>query len=214
MKKIFATTLLSTLLLTAAAQPGLAKINFDSISAIATSRNGAYDQLLKRFIKGDTTLDRRQCAIVYYGYSFRKGYSSEIPDEALTKAMDDNDPKAVEKQAGIILKKNPVNLKAIMSMAIAQEFLENERGYWDNMLKYAQIIEVISLSGDGKTPQTAYKVISASDQRNVLSGFTVKQREFLPEYQAEKVTAEKNGAEQVIYFDMSRSVAGAHKTGK
>lgn len=188
-------------------------IDYNNIARAVASNPENYEALLERFVQADTTLTQEECAIVYYGFSFRKGYNSMIFDGGMVNAVNAGDHAKVVSEAGAILDHNPVFLRANYCMGYAMKAISNpewRKYFW----RFTAICRVILSSGDGRTPETAFKVICVPDEYEILHKIFrirgLKGQAALSEYNCDVVTViPYNGQEEIkIYFNIERGLAG------
>ncbi len=124
-----------------------------------------YRKVLDKYTAAIVRLSVRECAIVYYGFPMQQGFSPAVPgEEDMQRAIMADDYETAYALGVQILEHSPVNLTALYWTLYAAT---ETRQSWEvrNSLKgrYNSISHVISLSGDGTSPQTAFKVVWNSD---------------------------------------------------
>lgn len=129
-----------------------------------------YPALLERFNAFDSTLTTEDYMHIYYGFVYQDAYLNSRPDEAiLSKLMESEDFEKLIVECEKILQVNPVSLKANDFMAYALfETGKLETKWQKYQNRYRAIRRVIATSGDGRSCETALKVIYVSDEYNML----------------------------------------------
>ncbi len=146
----------------AAAQGDFGAARFDTIG-----RNPAeYRKIIDKFALGQERLVRSECVIAYYGFPFQVYFSLEPTDVELK--MQENvlkgDLEKVYDYGNMALSRNPVSLTALYwTLAAATETKKS----WEvrNSLKtrYNNVTVAIAESGDGLSPETAFRIIQDGD---------------------------------------------------
>lgn len=153
----------------AASPPAIEQAWLEKIApgADSVARNPIeYRRLLDKFSAALVRLSVSECATVYYGFPVQPGFSVGPPpgevDMQLAIMADDY---AAAYALGVqILESAPVNLTALYWTLFAAT---ETRQSWEvrNSLRarYNSIVHVISLSGDGISPDSAFKVVWDGD---------------------------------------------------
>ena len=134
---------------------------FDSIA-----RNPIeYRRVLDKFSEGIVRLSVMDCAVAYYGFPMQQGFSPEVAGEGdMQRAIMAEDYPLAYALGLQILERAPVNLTALYWTLFAAT---ETRQSWEirNSLRghYNSIVHIISLSGDGAAPETAFKVVWNGD---------------------------------------------------
>ena len=130
-------------------------------------RNPAeYRKVIDKFALGQERLTRRECVIAYYGFAWQPYFSPE-PSDAELKMQENilkGDLERVYDFGNMALSRDPVNLTALYwTLAAATE----TRKSWEvrNSLKtrYNNVTVAIAGSGDGRTPETAFRIVRDGD---------------------------------------------------
>lgn len=214
MKKIVLLTAVCLATLLCGAQPfKQMEVDYKNIAEAVALNPESYEALLERFKQADTTLTQEECAIVYYGFSFREGYNSMIFDTEMTQAAQAGDIEKVISEAESILDHNPVFMRAnyLMGMALNSKKVPGWEKYaW----RYSALCRVILGSGDGRSPETAFKVICIPDEYEIMHRVFrirgLKQQAAVsdPPCDAMTVIPYSGQGEATIYFNIERSRAG------
>lgn len=147
-----------------------------------------YPELYSRYSSHDQLLKVEDYRYLYYGnavqpyfapnLSKRDELSNSFKEFINSEKIDYN--KAIE-MANFILRFDPFYLPAIYLLSTsyykAGDTL-NSKIWYD---KYSKIIQAILQSGNGQTPQTAYKVLSVDDEHTILLALKLEssEREFI-----------------------------------
>jgi hypothetical protein len=129
-----------------------------------------YPKLLKRYVELDTTLTELEYRLVYYGYAFQENYVRNEPDlTRLGELVKAGDHKGVIREAAAVLKKNPFVLQANNAMGYALFSTEKEKGEWTKYRdRYFALRRTIAYSGDGLSAETAFVVLYAEDEYEMM----------------------------------------------
>jgi tetratricopeptide (TPR) repeat protein len=189
-------------------------INYDEIKTLIQDSESEYyyPKLLKRFNDFDPTLTDYENALIYYGFSFHENYlKNKLSEVNLKKFIEANDFENLEKECIKILDKNPLSLEANNNLGFALYNLGKPEEEWKKYQKrYRNIRKVIALSGNGKSCDSAFKVIYVSDEYNMMNSYfelvNIKRQgiQGLCDYFKTEQSKYYNNTE--IYFDASRSL--------
>lgn len=145
-----------------------ARFGVAAFDSIAQDRAG-YGKLLDKFVKGVERPSVGECTIVYYGFAMQPGFRGDVDgapeaETAMQQAVTAGDYGAAYALGVRALESNPVGLAPLYwTLHAATE----TRQPWEvrNSLRarYNGITHIISLSGDGLSPETAFRVICAGD---------------------------------------------------
>lgn len=183
-----------------------------------------YPRLVERILADDTTLTYRDFKHLYYGNVFQSYYYpygvSNAKKEFTTIFKNEEYTQAVVKGKQV-LAENPVDIEVTLKMIIS--FLE----LGDTMQakiygkKYFGFLDVIYASGDGKTAETAYVVISVNDEYRVVGdlGLYVKQQALIND--CDLLIFERKGQRSVrkkkikqLYFNVQMPLMSLSKSFK
>ncbi len=147
-------------------------VDYSIIKQNIQNKNSAfyYPALLERFNAFDSTLTTEDYMHIYYGFAYQDAYLNNQPDEAiLTKLMESENFEKLIVECEKILRVNPVSLKANDFMGYALFETGSPEAEWRKYQnRYRAIRRVIATSGDGRSCETALKVIYVSDEYNML----------------------------------------------
>lgn len=180
-----------------------------------------YPRLLSRMKAGDTTFTNDEFRLIYYGYVFQPGYSPYGDDKSteIRAALKDNKFELVNKYCDEVISTNPVSLKNYYYKMVAlinlnkqdSTFYAVRRHYWG-------LLDAIASSGNGQTCKTALKVISVSDEYEIMYRyFEIQQVESQAlQTPCDKMTVKPSDIYpgNTIFFDVSESFAAMKKMFK
>jgi hypothetical protein len=130
----------------------------------------------------------------------------------LIKAYDEASPTEFIAAADKWLKKCPVDAKVHLMRASLLLKAGDVQGHFYHRMVYYGLLTSIVTSGDGKTPQTAYKVISVDEEYTVLNHIGAKLiMQSLVKGPCDAMDVEFAGAKSTIYFDVSIPMAAEAK---
>jgi len=206
----------------------VSNIDFDEIKkAIQDNQSDYYYPLLiERFINFDTSFTETEYQHIYYVSVYSDNYSPYRTSDNEKQFIEKFNQKKFEEAIPYgkeVLTENPVNLRFLFRMFICYQELNDMPIAYQYASMYYPLLNVILHSGDGRSKQTAFVVVSVSDEYAILneleltwttqslSGrtdiFTVKRKG-----EVEPVTIEKKGRKskkrqtnsESIYFDVSK----------
>lgn len=145
----------------------------------AISKTGSkshYPKLYKRFIDNDTTLSPDEYHLLYYGFTFQPEYSSDTKEPIVDSLMtilrlEQIKPEQYEKVVNYsekILQKNPFDMRYLDPLIYVYRMQGNNQLASKLEFKLGRIIETIFTTGDGLTEKTAFYVISAAHEKDML----------------------------------------------
>ena len=134
---------------------------FDSIAGNPVE----YRRLLDKFVKGVERPTVSESTIIYYGFAMQDYYSPQVAgEEDMQRAVMVGDFGTAYTLGSRILERYPVNLTALYwTLTAAAEIREPWEVRNSLRARYNAVSFVISRSGDGKTPETAFKTIYTGD---------------------------------------------------
>jgi hypothetical protein len=168
-----------------------------------------YSTLLASLKAGNTNVDYARLRLSYMDSPERKeAKDTSDSEKAMMNAMNAKDfAKAIE-QADIVLANEYVNLDAHLIEAVANRELGALEKADFHRAVFGGLVDSILKSGDGKSPKTAWVVISVHEEYVVLQvlGFTLSQQSLLHQdghsYDEMKVKNEQDASEQTFYFNV------------
>lgn len=170
MKKIILTAILFITCATAYSQVVL---DDATIEYIVKNERKYFDEITEVYNNDDPMLRIDDIALIYYGQAFLPQYKpGKDENEQTLKELHDA-KKYVEAYnvAKTILAYNPVSLNALFSIYIASKELgKSEEESLSYLKKYQGIIDMICHYGDGKSSETALRIITPDDQDYIIYG--------------------------------------------
>ena len=183
-----------------------------------------YPELLRRFEAADTTLTREQAYYFYYG-------TATLPDhnpykfenyEAVSKALSGDNiteenwrkaAEAIEKQ----LQSDPTNLRfhVYKQMAYSYVYGKESREYLDAVFQVNKLLSAIMSTGDGRTMESAFHVISVTDEYGFMDilGVSLKSQSLLnnkgQSYDLMELKENSYGLKS-LYFNVSSFMKTSH----
>ena len=184
-----------------------------------------YPELLRRFQAADTTLTVEQNYYFYYGTATRPDYNpyrlsnneelkaalsgDAIPEEGWRKAA-----QIIEKE----LESEPTNLRFHLYKQIVYSNLygKDSQEAFNAYAQVAMLFSAISSTGNGKTPETAFHVISVPDEYGLMEmlGLSMKSQSLIEKkgrsYDLMELEENEFGLES-MYFDITVSMEALNK---
>lgn len=174
--------------------------------------NYYYPSLLERIHADDTTLNYSDYKHLYYGNVFQENYHpygiTDLKKEFNAIYKSRNYEQALLKGKDV-LAENPVDIEVTLKMIIACLETGDTLSAKIYGKKYFGFLDVIYASGDGKSLETAYVVISVDDEYRIVGdlGLYVKQQVLIND--CDLLIFEKKGQRKVrkkkikeLYFNV------------
>jgi len=138
-----------------------------------------YPKLMSRLAQFDTTLNIEEYRHLYYGYIFQKDYKPywTSPDEEKlvnfyrSEKIKEKDYDEIIKLATHSINEFPFDLRQLNFLAYIYHLKGNEEMAKKVSLRFQGSFSAIMSSGDGKTCETGYHVISVSHEYVFLNMF-------------------------------------------
>ncbi|PLX06138.1 MAG: hypothetical protein C0596_16775 [Marinilabiliales bacterium] len=131
-----------------------------------------YPVLLDRFMAFDSTLSQDDFKYLYYGYVFTDMYNPygghELEEDFYDLYYDKEYEKAIE-LGNKIIQEDPINTKLLFKMLVCHHQQEDAVMADNYASLYYGLLTVVYFSGDGKSVETAFKVINVADEYEILS---------------------------------------------
>ena len=180
-------------------------IDYKAMENFAKNHTSEFNALINRFNSGDTTLTDMEVAKIYYGSYFSSDYSYEEASEKLRELMSSKSYKAAFELCKKELEKSPCSLDLLFKAKYCYYNLGENNGLYLNQIR--MILGVILSSGDGRTEETAFKVLAVSDEYCILYsvfGVYIKKQALIGHCDRMTVYEEKDpDTLYEIYFDVS-----------
>lgn len=201
--------------------------NYKQIKKQVESKGGEfyYPELLRRFEAADTTMTVEQNYYFYYGTATRPDYNPyrfSNYDELKEALSGDSIPEEGWRKAAQIIEKelesDPTNLRfhiykqIVYSNLYGKESQETLDAYVQVMMLFSAIMS----TGDGKTPETAFHVISTTDEYGMMDmlGLSLKSQSLVERhgrsYDLMEFQENKYGLES-LYFDVTVCMEAMNK---
>ena len=143
------------------------------IEDIVKNERKYFDDITELYRNDDPMLRIDDIALVYYGQAFLPQYNpgKDANEQALKKLHEEKKHAEAYGMAQKILAYNPVSLNALFCIYIASKELgKSEEEYQPYLKKYQSIIDMICYYGDGKSSETAFRIITPDDQDYIMYG--------------------------------------------
>jgi len=149
-------------------------------------------------------------------YASRPGYEPnwEVLDErkAVSEALKAHDFERTITLGSKWVEKVPVDAEVYLMMAMASKELGDFKRYCQYIEPFYGLLDSITAVGDGKSPQTAFKVISVGEEYYLLREIGAKMNRQSLVGHCDKMEIERRGGTKyTLYFDVSISLAAMHK---
>lgn len=189
-------------------------INYSEIKEKIENQNSPnyYPKLLKKFNDFDKDLKLEEYALLYYGFTFQENYLKNQSEEIeLSKLEKDEKFEELISACEKYLLKNPVSLKANDLMAYSLYKLNKPESEWKKFQnRYRALRKVIVYSGNGLTCETAFKVISVSDEYDILYNYFdveyIKKQSLVGLCDKFEISKTQYYQSDIIYFDISQKI--------
>ena len=143
------------------------------IEDIVKNERTYFDQITEIYRNDDPMLRIDDIALIYYGQAFLPQYrpGKDENEQALKKLYEEKKNVEMYNVAKKILTYNPVSLNALFSIYIASKELgKSDEECISYLKKYQSIIDMICHYGDGKSSETAFRIITPDDQDYIMYG--------------------------------------------
>ena len=170
MKKIL---LSMVLLICNIASYGQAEFNDSIIEHIVRNERQYFNEITAIYKSDDPMLHVSDIALVYYGQAYMPHYNpGKDENEKLLKRLYEEKRNAeIYNVAKNILTYNPVSLNALFSIYIASKELgKSDEECLSYLKKYQSIVDMICQFGNGKSSDTAFRIITPDDQDYIMYG--------------------------------------------
>jgi len=181
MRFIFCFLLISSALFAESQQVG--KIDFDQIKRNITDEKSQYyyPSLFQRILANDGSLTHKDYKHLYYGSVFQDyyhPYGDSFSKKEFSETYQTGNNKQIIEKGILVLQENPVDIEVTLKVLLA--YLDEGDTAMARIYgkKYYSFLDVIYASGDGESIETAYVVISVSDEYRIVGdlNLSVKQQ--------------------------------------
>lgn len=217
MKKIFILVFISLLFSNIQAQEKTFQSpNYDVIKKEIQDKSSTYyyPSLMQRFENYDSTLTLEDYRHLYYGYVFQKNYEpywrfsedEELLEYYRKKEIKEKDYKSIIRLVNKSLEEFPFELNYLNFMCHIYKLKGDEAMVNKISKRLNGIIQVITSSGDGKTCETGFHVISVSHEYLLLNYFELTMKsQALVERKCDYLALEENRAKiDGLYFNVEK----------
>ena len=145
----------------------------EMIEDIVKNERTYFDEITQIYKNDDPMLRVDDIALVYYGQAFLPQYNpgKDENEKLLKKLHDEKKNVEIYNVAKNILEYNPVSLNALFSIYIASKELgKSDEECSSYLKKYQSIIDMICKYGDGRSSDTAFRIITPDDQDYIVYG--------------------------------------------
>ena len=148
-------------------------LDYATIEDIVKNEREYFNEIVEIYKNDDPMLRVDDIALIYYGQAFQPQYNpGKDENEKMLKKLYE-DKKYIESYnvAKRILEYNPVSLNALFCIYIASKELEkSDEECLSYIKKYQSIIDMICNYGDGKSSESAFRIITPDDQDYIIYG--------------------------------------------
>lgn len=198
--------------------------NIEQLTHDAASKFN-YEKLFRRYMADDTTLSTDCMYYLYYGFFFQSGYDEYVPGDYLDSLKDlskllhpsDADRKDVVRLGKKALALKPFDLKTLNLLCTIYNNWGDKDNYNINRFKFRMIGSVILASGDGRSPQTAFHILSVPDEYTIMSalGLEVAGYKTDKDSKVDYLEAKPNNQGVAgLYFDVKQIFEGYYRVPK
>lgn len=195
----------------------LGKPDYKKIESAVSDKDSKsyYPVLMDRYTKSDTTLTKEDFRLLYYGSFFKSSYSpyghSDYNDSirpVLAKdSLSASDYDTLIKYEKLVLEKFPFNMRDLNILEFAYKRKGNIELVKQIAFKLDNVIETILSTGDGRTEETAWHVVSVEHEYDIIRmlGLKFGGEQSLTNKACDYLTLEKNKNDiKGFYFDVSK----------
>ena len=189
------------------------RIDYPTIKETITKDSTYYTNLLQRFESNDSLLTPNDYAMIYYGYSFQPSYKGSLDPTktALNELINNRKYEDAYNLGKSSLKDNPVSLNTLYNMYyLCQALNKPEEETQSYLAKYTGLLYTISLSGDGHSEETAFKVICINDEYQLMYNYfgveDIKGQSLINDCDVIEFKSSQHFKGKEMYFDISRSL--------
>ena len=177
-----------------------------------------YPTLLQKYFSVNNTLTLEEKRHLYYGFVFQSWYNpneTTIEEKEIKKVVKKNFITRIEYRdvlqlADIVLKKNPFNTVALQWKTVALFKLDqsNTVEYDQTTTQYNIVMDAILSSGDGRSIESAYRVIAIQHEYELLNYLDYKptgqEEQQVGEQYYDSITLAENGDKmERFYFEIT-----------
>ena len=192
----------------------------DMIEDIVKNERAYFDEITELYRNDDPMLRTDDIALLYYGQAFKAEYrpGKDENEKELKRLYDEKNNAGVYNVGKKILEYNPVSLNALFCLYIAsKELYKSDEECISYLKKYQSIIDMICYYGDGKSSESAFRIITPDDQDYIVYGKLqiddVISKELDTETMCNIITVVPSDKfhERCVYFDLSLFLSQAER---
>lgn len=193
---------------------------FDKIEQLVSdsSKTTFYPKLINRFNNFDSTLTINDYILIYYGFGFQENYNGyrDEPTTMYYSLFEKKEYNEILKKCDSVLNIAPVCIasntyKGKVLKILSPNNMDYKR-YFDRSFK---LMDVLFNSGDGKSMNTAYKILFLSDEKRIMYGELnlgrYSEQALINHYDKLTVKKSKKFNKKNIYFDVFLPLSGLKK---
>jgi hypothetical protein len=194
---------------------------FAAFAILAAPAHAAesYESLAAKARAGEAGVDFAQLRALYAQSRAYNPYGTVITaaTAAMRKAAAEDNCAETMKAAALVFQANPADIEAHYAAALCHKGHGDPARALYHEAAFKQLLAALLASGDGKSPQTAIKVISPGEEFFALSmlGLEPKDQALVQTdgklYDLFTVVSEKTGEKSEIFFDVSLPTATLRK---
>jgi len=184
--------------------------------ATKAAEKNKYDSLLEKVKKGDRNVDFTELRMAFFESSYYNPYSPMLTYRPLYGALAQNNYPEAIKIAQSVFEKNFVEVNAHMVAHIAyRETGDTERAAFHRFMADGLLASIKS-SNDGKTTDTAFQVISVSEEYGLMRSLELRPiKQSLIEnkghYFDALVVLDKTNQQHTVYFNVDKPFSWKNK---
>jgi len=133
---------------------------------------------------------------------FSPGWDVDDARKAVLDAFKAGDYSKEKELGDAWLKKVPVDAEVYLVIALGRKEQGDLAGYSIYMAQFYGLLSSITSSGDGRSAETAYKVISVSEEYFLLRDIGAKLKQQSLVGSCDVMVVDQRGKEKVYYFDV------------
>ncbi|MBX3044373.1 MAG: DUF4919 domain-containing protein [Candidatus Kapabacteria bacterium] len=161
-------------------------VDINKIKAEITDENSDYfyPKLFERYSENDTTLTLDEFRRLYYGHALQPYYNPNISrtDDSARTLKDllrnrSNDFGRLNNLCKFVLRLDPFWIDALYILSISSEMLGDLETSEYAVYKHTMLLRTILQSGDGRSYQSAFTILSISDEYSLLNALGLKFKE-------------------------------------
>jgi hypothetical protein len=181
-----------------------------------SASNFYYPALMSRLVQFDTTLNLEDYRRLYYGYIFQKNYEPywSSPDENKllefyrSEKIKENDYDKIIKLATHSIGEFPFDIRPINFLGYVYHLKGNDEMAKKVSYRFQSLLKTIMSSGDGKTCENGYHVISVSHEYVLLNifRFQMKQQSLIGHCDYLEFEKDERNVEG-LYFNIEKLLA-------